>query len=830
MTDLKYALRMLVKSPAFTAVAVITLALGIGANTAIFSVVEGTLLRPLPFPSSHELVRLYEAEDEQGARGSTLNLSEQTVRQWREYGREIFQDVAAATGANVTIGAVNGEPARHVAAARVAHNFFSILGLPPLAGRNFTADEDRPGGPAIAIISHNFWQQHLSGGREAIGTTMPIDGVPHTIIGIMPKAFRHPYRANVWLPLALPPTPTTGHYLYGVARLRPGLTIAQAEAAVRRMCVGINQADPNPANARGVYMPPLRESFVMDLRPKILVIVAAALCALLIAAANFAGLLLARVIEREGEFALRSALGASRRRLIRQQLVQALLLAAIGTVAGMLIASWVTPALFAASPEGTDATGSAMREFDYAARIDWPVFMFASGAMLLVGLAFGLLPAVRASRTDLRGAISSTARGATLDRSTRRLLGSFVVIELAIAAALLMASITVTQYFRKLLDEPWGFATERRVSFNTNLSDRLFDSPAAKKRTIEAALAELRSLPGVEDATVTAPSPMSAPRNLLSVNAEGAPAPEPRGYHVAYLRGAVPDYFKSMGQRLLQGREFTATDTVDSPPVCIVSEQFAKRFWPGQDPLGKRLKWGRFDGPRPWFTVVGVVADIKVIVDPRDGEVAGMVARPMAQLLPLSQQIGEMTFVVQTKGEGIAMESGIRTALARADSRLAAYEVVSLEQAAAQSRVTERFIFVLVSLFGALGLILAAVGLYGLLALQVARREREFGIRSALGATARQIVQLVARQGATLLGLGLGAGAIATWGVVRLVQSNWAEMPAPNFFAWLCAAFVLCIAVAVARVGCPRVARRALIRWLPFARNDEKEKRAKCSG
>ncbi|MDQ3120124.1 MAG: ABC transporter permease [Verrucomicrobiota bacterium] len=809
ITDLKYALRMLVKSPAFTAVVVITLALGIGANTAIFSVVQGTLLRPLPFPKADRLVRIYEAEDDQGGRGSTLNLSEQTVRQWREHGREIFEDIGAATGANVTVGAIDGGPAQNVPAVRMSANFLSVLGLPPVRGRTFTADEDRPGGAPVIIISDNFWQQNLGGRADALGSLLPIDGVPHTIVGIMPKAFRHPYRANIWLPLAIatvPGGPNTGHYLYGVGRMRAGLTPVKAEEAARRVCAAINQATPDPNNARGFYLPPLRESFVMDLRPKILVIVGAALCALLIAAANFAGLLLARVVEREGEFALRAALGASRRRLVRQQLVQALILAALGTLCGLLIASWVTPALFAMSPEGSDATGSAMREFDYAARIDWPVFTFAAGAMLLVGLGFGLLPAARASRTDLRGAISSTARGATLDRSTRRLLGSFVVIELAVSAALLMASITATQYFGKMLDEPWGFETDRRVAFNATYSERLFDTPGAKQRSIDTTLAELRTLPGVETATVTVPSPMNAPRNLLSVNAEGAPAPEPRGYHLAYLRGAVPDYFKSVGQRLVQGRDFAATDTPDSPPVCIVSETFVKRFWPGQDPIGKRVKWGRLDGPRPWLTVVGVVSDIKAVVDPRDGEVVGMVVRPMAQLIPVAPQMGEMTFVIETKGEGLAMDSAIRAALARADSRLAAYEVISLEEAAAQSRVTERFIFVLVSLFGGLGLILAAIGLYGLLSLQVARRQREFGIRSALGATAKQLVRLVARQGASLLAIGFAAGAIATWGVIRIVQNQWAEMPAPNVIAWLSAAFVLAGAVVLA---CWLPARRA---------------------
>src|SRR6266850_7992414 len=477
MNDLKLAFRQLRKSPGFTLVAVLTLALGIGANTAIFSVVEGVLLRPLPFPHAGQLVRIYEALDENGARSASLNLSDRTVVRFREFGRAIFEDVAGGTGGAAVVGLTGGSPFQTVPAARVTSNFFDVLGLPPAQGRNFTAEEGLDENANVAIVSDDFWRSALNSRRDVLGSAIVIDGTPRTIIGVMPKAFRHPYRANLWLPLALQPdNPATinNHYLYGVARLRPGVTALKAEEAVKRMCARINRDDPNPANARAAYIPPLRESFVMDLRPKILVIIGAAVCALLIAAANFAGLLLARVIEREGEFALRAALGASRRRLVRQQLIQALLLAFIGTALGLLIALWITPTLFALSPEGADATGSAMREFDYAARLDLPVFAFAAGVMTLVGLGFGLLPAVRAARTDLRGAMSVTSRGATLDRSARRLLGSFVVIELAIAAALLTASVTATQYFRKLIEEPWGFETKNRLSFSVTVPDQFF--------------------------------------------------------------------------------------------------------------------------------------------------------------------------------------------------------------------------------------------------------------------------------------------------------------------------------------------------------------------
>jgi putative ABC transport system permease protein len=597
------------------------------------------------------------------------------------------------------------------------------------------------------------------------------------------------------------------HYLYGVARLRRGFTVAQASDAVRRMCAAINQATPDLNNARSAYLPRLRESFVLDLRPKILVIVAAALCALLIAAANFAGLLLTRVIERQGEFALRAALGASWQRLVRQQLLQALLLSVLGTLVGLLIAWWITPALVAISPEGADTTGSAMREFDYAVRFDWPVFVFAAGVMLFVGLVFGLLPAIRASRADLRGAVNSTARGSTLDGSARRLLGTLVVIELAVAAALLIASLAAAQYFTQLLNEPWGFSTDRRIAFNVPFSDQILRSPIEKEHALEEILRQLRTLPGIRTATVTGPSPMNAPRDLMSCNPEGVPPPEPRRYYLSYLRAAVPDYFKNIGQPLLRGRDFSKTDTADSPQVCIVSQSFVRRFWLGQDPIGKRVKWGRLDGPRPWLTVIGVVGDAKAIPDPDDGEVVGMVVRPFTQLLSTNAyQVDEITFVVETDGGRQPIEPAIRASLARADSRLAAYQIVSLDQAASQSRVTERFVLTLVSLFGVLGLVLAAVGLYGLLSLHVARREREFGIRSALGATAAHIVRLIARQGASLLIIGFAAGGIVTSGLVRIVRNQWSAMPTPNLVSWILTAVVL---GGAALIACWLPARRA---------------------
>lgn len=797
MNDLRYTLRLLWKSPAFTLIAVTTLALGIGANTAIFSVIESALLRPLPFPNADRLVRLYETFDEDGSHSDLLNLAQKTVRDWREYGKDIFEGIGVATGASVTI-ANSDQPAQSLPAARISANFLGVLGLQPAIGRNFSATEDLPGGPHVALVSYDFWQLNLGGREDAVGQVLKLDDAPYTIVGVMPKTFRHPYRAQVWLPIALD-FATNGrpnHYLYAAARLRPGISLTQADIAARQMCAAINQATPDPTNARRAHFIPLRDSFVTSLRPKLLIIAGAALCALLIAAANFAGLMLARVVERDGETTLRSALGATRRRLIWEGLLQSLVLALFGTIGGLILAEWVTPALIALSPEGADTTGSAIREFDYAVRLDWPVFTFAAGAMLLIGAGFGLLPAWRASRTDLQSALGRVGRGSTLDGGTRRLLGGLIVIEIAIAAGLLMGSLMLTQYFRKIIHEPWGFATERRLVFNTMFSDRLFTSQESRAQTIDSILRELRSLPGVRSAAVTAPSPMEAARDLMGCVPEGSQPAEPRGTYLVYMRGSAPGYFHTVGQPLLRGRDFTENDRVDSLPVCIVNESFARRFWPGQDPLGKRVKQGRLDNSRPWFTVVGVVADTKAIVDPRDGEVVGTVCLPLPRWLADSGD--EMTFVVESEGNSASLEPALRNALSRVDQRLAAYALISLEAAAAETWVTERFVFVLVALFGVLGLVLASIGVYGLLALQVTRRMREFGVRVALGASAAALIRLVVTQGARLLAFGFLAGGFAAWTATRLARHQWPDLPKTEPLIWIGAAAVLSAGVALA--------------------------------
>ena len=789
---------MLLRSPGFSIIAIATLALGIGANTAIFSVVESSLLRPLPFLEADRLVRLYELSGETGEHSTKLNLAPTTLRQWREHGGDIFTGIGAGTGASLTLGASPGEPAQNIPAALITANFLEIIGLPPMLGRNFATAEDQPGSGRVVIVGYDFWRQHLDGRADGIGQTITLDGMPYTVIGVMPKTFRHPYHAQVWLPLRLDySTERSRHnFLYGVARLRQGISVPQAEAATNRLCAVIRQAARDPGNPEQAALIPLRNSFILDLQPKLLIIAGAALCALLVAAVNFAGLLLSRAVQSGGEMALRAALGATRGRLVRQGLAQSFLLTAAGTLGGLLIAEWLTPVLVALSPEGADNTGSAIREFDYAVRLDWPVFAFAAGVMIFVGIGVGLFPAWRAARADLRGGLSNIGRGATLDLATRRWLSGLIIAELAIAAVLLVGSLSLTQYFRQIARQPWGFASDHRLLFNATFAERLFPSRENRLRAIDRTLDELRTLPGVHSASVTAPPPMNASWDTIGCAPEGSHPPGANGVYYAYLRATGNGYFKTMGQRLLRGRDFNQYDQAGAPPVCIVNESFVRRFWPNEDPIGKRIKQGALNRPSPWLTVVGVTNDTKAIADSRDGEVVGTLYLSLPQAV--ASGFDEMSFVVETAADPLASASAARAALARADNRIAAYNTSSLDEAAADSRVTERFLFVLVSLFGALGLVLAAVGVYGLLALQVARRTREFGVRVALGATGAALVRLVATQGARLLGFGFLAGAFGAWAGVRLLQHAWPDVPTGDPLVWLGAAIVLALGVALA--------------------------------
>ena len=461
--ELRQALRSLARARAFVAVVVLILGLGIGANTAIFSVVRAVLLRPLPFREPDRLVRLYESF-RTGGDEAQLSLAPITWQRWRE-SNAVFEDVGAATGASLTLGG-GGEAPQYVPAARVSFNFFSVLGVTPVRGRDFQPPDDQPGAQPVVLLGHGLWQRRF-GGADVVGRDVLLDGVPHTVVGVMPESLRHPYRAELWVPLALriDPVTSSGRYLYAPARLKRGVGIEEARRSMAELCARLDRAYPSPTNAKEATIVPLHHAFVRDLQPKILAITAAATLVLLIAGANVASLLLVRIVEREAETTVRAALGASRARLVGRFVLESVCLTAAGIVVGVLLAAELTAPLYALSPMASDATGNAMREFDPAVRIDLPVLLMSVGMAMVVGLGAGFVAAWRVSRRDLEMAPRLGARGSTLDRGTRRTFAALVVWEIGVAAVLLTATGLVVRSFRNLVREDWGFATENRLAF-----------------------------------------------------------------------------------------------------------------------------------------------------------------------------------------------------------------------------------------------------------------------------------------------------------------------------------------------------------------------------
>ena len=804
MHTLKTAARILLKSPGFSAVVVLIIALGIGANTAIFSVVRSVLLRPLPLTEPDRLVRLRENFAQPGGDETQLNLSPVTWQRWRQY-NDVFTDIGMATGASLTLTA-DGQAAEYFAAATVSYNFFDVLGVRPALGRNFLEAEDQPGAPRTVLVSDGFWMRQLGGAADAVGRTIMLDGVPHTVVGVMPKNFRHPYRADLWVPLALriDPASNPGHYLYAPARLKPGVTLEQARHSMRELCARLAREYPGPENAREAWIMPLHDSFSRDEKPMLLAITAAAAFVLLIAGANIASLLLSHYLERETETSIRAALGASRGRLLREFLARSLLLAVAGSLLGVLLAAWLTGPIFALSPMASDSTGSALREFDTSVAIDGQVLAVSIGLTLLLGLGFGLLPALRGMRGDLQLALKGGSRGATLDRGARHTLGTLVVVEIAVAVVLLVATGLMVRSFRNLISEPWGFATENRLTFGVTFSDRLRPQHADRTAYVNQALERLRALPGVVSATATTPDLVSFGRNLAAITPQGSTPPEPRGYFLTNHRMAMPGFFGDAGIPIIKGRGIEEIDRPDGQRVAVVSETFAKRFWPGEDPLGKSIKRGRANDTRPPYVIVGVFADVKGLADSTDGDLPGLWYLPYAQ--NPNYLANDVVFIVHTRQEPAALQASVRRELAKIDPAIAAYNFNTIDRLVADTYVEGRFALLLISLFGALGLLLSAIGLYGLLAFQITRRTREIGVRTALGAQAGDILRMVFREAGRLVLGGLVAGSLCAFLFSRLIQNQLHGVSPHEPLAYGITCLVLTM---VAALACLIPARRA---------------------
>ena len=802
--DVRYGLRTFRARPGFTAVVVITLALGIGANTAIFSAFNAILLRPLPVADLERLVfglALREGFDPFGTSFLDYAL-------YRDQARSLASSGLATQRQFHLLH--QGEPERVVAAA-VTASYLTTLGVKPVAGRLFTGDEDRPGGPAVALLGHALWQRLFASDPASIGRAVELDGTPYSIVGVLPPAFDAPFSAQLWIPLqvridALPfdQRAATAHEF--VARLKPGVRLDQADAELKQLARRLEQEHPQVRQGWSFGLIPLRRQYLADLDGRaerlLLVLGVAVGFLLLICCANVASLLLARGVSRETEIAIRRSLGAGRGRILQQLLTESLLLAFAGGSAGVLLAFWLLPGLGALSPIQATALGPWLTDF----RIDGRVLLFSLAITLLTGSLFGLAPALNAAGSNgLMSTIKKADHRAGAGKERRRSLSALVVGEVALAATLLVGGGLVAQSFHRLQSIDLGFHPDGLLTMELPLSPAKYRALSQQVDFIDQVLQRVRTLPGVLAAGITTNVPMQRGTTLDSVfEVEGHAPPRPSEVPITAHRAVSPGYAEALGVTLLEGRLLDANDQQRALPVAVVSAELVRQSWPGEDPIGKRLRRVRAGQRGPWMTVVGVVKDVK------EDRFNFRIARPV-WYVPYAQQpfpppALPLNLVVRTEGNWGDVAASVRASVRAVDSSQPIANVMPLREQLADVLIGERFSAVLMTVLAAMGLLLAALGLYGVIAYSVGQRKGEIGLRMALGAGPRDILRLVIGEGAWLVGAGLALGAAGGWVLTRLLETNLYGVSSADPATFMAVAVLLC---SVALLACFVPARRA---------------------
>ena len=740
--DLRYGARMLAKQPGFTLIAVVTLALGIGANTAIFSVVNAVVLRALPFQEPERIVRLYGVFS-QGNRAST---SPPDFLDYRAQNRSFEEFAALRNGSyNLTGGA---EPER-ILGAEVTANFFAALGVTPLRGRVFTAAEERAAQTQVVLISEALWQRRFGGDPAIVGKTLPLDGANHTIVGVIPQATRVLSEAEVWRPLTFDgPNMQIRrfHFLRAFGRLKPGVSLPQAQADLDAIAVGLERQYPDSNTTWRLRMVPLRDELLGEVRTALYVLLGAVGFVLLIACANVANLMLARATLRAGEIAIRGALGASRGRLLRQLLTESLLLSGLGGVAGLLLAVWGTELLVKLTPDTIPRANEI--------GVDGRVLGFTLLLALLTGVVAGLLPARQASRPDFNETLKDGGRGLT-GKQGGRARNALVTAEIALAMVLLIGAGLLLQSFRRLQQVEPGFEPRHVLTAQLILPEAKYAEAGKAGIFFDQLLQRARNLPGVQAAGLTTQLPLRD-GNDTYFKIEGRPFKDPNRQATAFNPEISHDYFRAIGIPLLKGRAFTEQETKQPARTVIINDRFAQTYFPGEDPLGKRLIID--DGQPLTCEIIGVAGNIKQF------SLLGQFF-PMMYLPRLNT--GRGTLVLRTTGEPAALAAAIRAAVQAIDPEQPIANLQTMEQILNNTVAEPRFRTWLLGLFALLALGLAALGIYGVMSYTVAQRRHEIGIRMALGAGTRDVLSLVIKQGAKTalagLCLGLASALCLTW-------------------------------------------------------------------
>jgi len=796
LSDLRFALRMLLKNPGFTFVAVLTMALGIGANTAIFSVVNAVLLNPLPFPQPERLIRIYGHFFATGQDNMSASVLEFT--DYRDQ-TQSFEQIAAYDDFSANLTPAGGEPER-VEALFVTPELFSVLKVTPQAGRAFLPEEAQDGHDDVVLISDELWRRGFGANPNIVGEEVIVNGRNNTVVGIMPPGFSFPQRTALWKPLWFPADQYDqqrrgNRGLDVIGRLRPSVSLPIAQAEMDHLAAQLTEQYPRNYESRGwsISVVPLLDDYVGNARTGLLVLLGAVAFVMLIACANVANLSLTRATARRQEIAVRLALGASRFRVTRQLLTESVLLAVVGGAAGLLLATWGAGLLLRFAP------GDLPRIQEV--RLDGRVLAFTFAVSLITGILFGLIPALAASNPDLNETLKEGGRSGTGGAKRQRMRSAFVIAEITLALVLMVGAGLMLKSFWRLQQVDPGFNPDGVLTMRMMLPFEIYQKPPQRAAFYKTLLERIETTPGVEAVSAASIVPLMQGGSSATVSGENS-AVGPTDLPVeAELRWVTPDYFTSIGTSLLSGRSFTEDDVSGAPLVAVIDESFAQRHYPNDNPIGKRIKRGKLDSTRPWLTIVGVVRHIQSRrLDATSG---------VQVYLPFYQDptAYNMSLVVRTSQPNPLPLSGtLRSVIQSLDNNQPVYDVYSLRQIVGDSMAQRRFSMLLMGLFASVALVLAAVGIYGVMSYSVAQRTHEIGIRIAVGAQTSDVLKLVIRHGMKLTFIGLAIGLTAASGLTRLLETLLFGISASD---WVTYAEIATLLTAVAFLACYVPARRA---------------------
>jgi len=774
LSDLRHSFRVLATNPGFTTVAVAALALGMGANTAIFSVVNAVLLAPLPYPQSDRIMRLDRSFKGQSGGGSSVSIPK--FMAWKKANRT-FQSMAIYDFSGPGLNLGSGDRPQQVKGIHVSAEYFDVFGVSPSAGRTFLPQEDLPNGPKTAVLGNDLWRTRFSSDPSVLGRPILLGGDTYTVIGILPASFHSDPPADVFLAMQADPDSTNqGHYLLAAGRLKPGVTLDSANA---NLAVGGEQfraANPKWMDKdESVSAMPLRDALVGNVRQALLILVGAVAFVLLIACANVANLLLARAAGRQREIAIRTAIGASRGHLIRQLLTESVLLSTLGGVAGLFIGAWSVPLLLAVSPGDLPRVNAEDHVATAISALDWHVLAFTFGIVLVTGVLFGLLPALRISKLDVNSVLKEASGRSGTGLRHNRVRSILVAAEMALAVILVAGAALMIRTFVGLRSVHPGFDPHNVITMQTSLGGGRYDNTAKVANMLRQVTDHIEALPGVRAAAATVTLPTANLGLDLPFSIEGRPPAKGNLYTGDELwRFGSPHYFSALRVPLLKGRVFDQRDTGNSQWVIIVNQAFAAKYWPKGDPVGQRITIGKGLGPQfeePTRQIVGIVGDVRE--NGLKGADEAVMYVPQTQvtdgLTKLANGIIPISWIIQTAADPSSLSAAIQHEMQSVDSQLAASKIRTMDQVISESTARQNFNMLLLTIFGGLALLLAAIGIYGLMSYTVEQRTQELGIRMALGASRGQMLKLVVLQGMLLAGIGIVIGLAASFGLNQLL-------------------------------------------------------------